>query len=286
MLNFMIGVLIIVILFFIGVMVYDGNRFHKVEYTVSSPKIHGNEKIIVLSDLHNQSYGKENEKLLQAIYAEDPDAIYVAGDMITSEVSASMENAISLMEKLAEKYPIYYGMGNHEYKLSMFPEKFGNMYQIYEDKMQKAGVRILRNEHIYLPESNIDVCGLEIERTYFAKMQKKKMPEAYVEKLAGHPRRDAFQILIAHNPDYFPQYAAWGADLVLSGHIHGGIMRLPLLGGVISPTLQLFPHYDGGRFEEGTSTMILSRGLGMHTLHIRIFNPGELVVIHLTEGKK
>ena len=80
---------------------------------------------------------------------------------------------------------------------------------------------------------------------------------------------------------YFPAYAEWGADLVLSGHVHGGIMRLPLLGGVISPTLRLFPRYDGGLFQEGGSTMILGRGLGSHTIPIRIFNPGELVVVEL-----
>ena len=75
--------------------------------------------------------------------------------------------------------------------------------------------------------------------------------------------------------------ARWGADLTVSGHIHGGLMRLPVLGGVISPRLCLFPHYDGGRFTKAGREMILSRGLGTHTLPIRIFNPGELVVIHL-----
>lgn len=88
--------------------------------------------------------------------------------------------------------------------------------------------------------------------------------------------------MIAHNPEYFPAYAEWGADLVLSGHVHGGLMRLPFLGGVIAPSMKLFPKYDGGVFEEHGSTMILSRGLGTHTLPIRIFNPGELVVIRLT----
>ena len=91
--------------------------------------------------------------------------------------------------------------------------------------------------------------------------------------------------VIANATEYFEEYAAWGADMVLSGHVHGGIMKLPIFGGVISPKLVLFPKYDGGRFENGKATMILSRGLGMHTLPIRIFNPGELVVIHLLPCK-
>lgn len=107
------------------------------------------------------------------------------------------------------------------------------------------------------------------------------MGETYVEGLLGKSRRDCFELLIAHNPDYFDNYAKWGADLTVSGHVHGGIMRLPVLGGVISPMLRLFPKYDGGLFEKDGRQMILSRGLGMHTIPVRIFNPGELVVIHL-----
>ena len=81
-------------------------------------------------------------------------------------------------------------------------------------------------------------------------------------------------------PDNTQFMLIW-CDLVLSGHVHGGIMRLPFLGGVISPTLRLFPRYDGGLFREDGSTMILGRGLGSHTIPIRIFNPGELIVVDL-----
>ena len=81
------------------------------------------------------------------------------------------------------------------------------------------------------------------------------MDAAYLKRLLGKPSAGEYNILIAHNPDYFPAYAEWGADLVLSGHVHGGIMRLPLLGGVLSPALRLFPKYDGGLFQEGGSTI-------------------------------
>ena len=110
------------------------------------------------------------------------------------------------------------------------------------------------------------------------------MPAEYLTKILGEPRADACQILIAHNPLYFEEYAAWGADVVVSGHVHGGIMRLPLLGGVLSPNLSLFPKYDGGRFELGKSSLLLSRGLGTHTVPLRIFNPGELVVVEIVKG--
>ena len=111
------------------------------------------------------------------------------------------------------------------------------------------------------------------------------MDAGYIKELLGESRKDYFTILLAHNPDYFPEYDAWGADLVLSGHVHGGLMRLPLLGGVVSPATRLFPKYDGGLFEGKNGKMILGRGLGTHTLPIRIFNPGELIVVELEPEK-
>ena len=97
--------------------------------------------------------------------------------------------------------------------------------------------------------------------------------------------RPKYNILLMHNPDYFPNAAQWGTDLVLSGHVHGGIVRIPGWKGVASPNIRFFPKYDGGKFEEGESVMILSRGLGVHTIPFRLFNPGELIVLDLEEEK-
>lgn len=277
----LIGFILICILFFLGIMLYDGNRFHVVEYTVHSHKLYKDEDIVVLSDLHNKSYGKENERLLQAIERLHPAGIYVAGDIITSKAGESMKNGISLMQKLGKKYPVYYGVGNHEHKLRLNPEKYGSMYREYEAALRKAGITLMSNTRVYDALHNVDICGLEIGREYYYKARKSQMDKEYIASRVGACQKDAFQILLAHNPEYFQQYAMWGADLVLSGHIHGGVMRLPLLGGVISPSFRLFPRYDGGEFHQNHTTMILSRGLGMHTLPIRIFNPGELIVVHL-----
>ena len=212
-----------------------------------------------------------------------PDAVITAGDMITAQSGEKYKTAEALMVNLARKYPIYYGIGNHEHHLATSPDKFGNIniYEKYMDALREAGIEPLINESIRLPSSNINVCGLQLDRRYFAKFRNKEMPENYLNDLMGRADMDSFQILIAHNPDYFADYAKWGADLVLSGHVHGGLMKLPVLGGVISPKLTLFPHYDGGRFEYNDCVMILSRGLGTHTLPIRIFNPGELVFVRL-----
>ena len=90
---------------------------------------------------------------------------------------------------------------------------------------------------------------------------------------------------MAHHPEFFERYTEWGANLTLSGHNHGGMVRLPLLGGIVSPQYQLFPKYDGGKYEKGENTMILSRGLGTHTIKIRFFNVPELCMIELKEKR-
>ena len=96
----------------------------------------------------------------------------------------------------------------------------------------------------------------------------------------GNADERFYTVLLAHNPEYFSSYAEWGADLTLSGHVHGGVARVPIWGkGVISPGLKLFPKYDGGIFRKGQAVMVLSRGLGMHTIPIRLFHPGELWVV-------
>ena len=105
------------------------------------------------------------------------------------------------------------------------------------------------------------------------------------DELGNCEEDGAYHILLAHNPVYFKQYAAWGADLTLSGHLHGGIIRLPLIGGVITPQAKLFPRYSAGKYEIGEKWMIVSRGLGTHTIPIRFNNKPELSVIHLIPAR-
>lgn len=268
--------------FFLLVMAYDGNRFVVREYHCSDKRIKKDLSAVLLSDLHSKSFGKDNGKLLKAIDQINPDLILIAGDMYTAGKGQETKTAKDLVCKLAQRYPVYYGNGNHEHKTRLYPEEYGNGYEDYADKIKKSGVRLLCNEKAYLPVWGMDIYGLELGREYFGKFRQRKMEEGYLDGLMGRPVRERYSVLIAHNPDYFKDYAAWGADLVLSGHVHGGLMRLPFLGGVISPAMRLFPKYDGGLFAEGHAKMVLSRGLGSHTLPIRIFNPGELIVIRFS----
>ena len=284
MLTFVI-LLTAVLLFFLIVIIRDSHRFVVVKYHIASPKLRKKCRIVMLSDLHNKEYGRQNERLLKAVREQNPDLILMAGDMVTANgEKTEIQAPLQFIRSLAGEYPVYYGIGNHEYRIKIYKEDYGDKYETYARELKKCGVHLLENERICLPEYNMEICGLEMERLYYKRLRRSRMDRQYIRSLLGNSRTDCMELLIAHNPDYFEQYAAWGAELVLSGHVHGGVMRLPLFGGVISPSVHLFPKYDGGLYEEYGSRMILGRGLGMHTIPIRIFNPGELVVVEL-EGK-
>ena len=278
-------ILLFTVLFFLAVMIIDCNRFVVKEYTWESDKLQKDGKFILLSDLHNKSFGEKNEKLFRTIEKQNPDVILIAGDMYTAAKNQDNSDVAEFVSRLSKKYPVYYGNGNHEHKTKLYREEFGNLYEPYMNRVKEAGAVVLVNENIAIPQFGICVYGREVERRFYQKFTCPKMEEDYLKRSLGTPAKEKVNLLIAHNPDYFEAYAEWGADLVVSGHVHGGLMRLPLFGGVISPRLRLFPHYDGGRFEKDGSTMILGRGLGAHTLPIRIFNPGELVVIHMRKSR-
>ena len=281
-LDVVITVIAVILVVLVWIMLYDSNRFVVRHYLLRDQRIKKPVKAVVLADLHNKRYGKENERLLQAIDEIRPDMILIAGDILTAKPKASLETAVDLLTKLAGKYPIYYGNGNHEHRLKLYPENYGDMAERYEEALQKIGIRRLVNEHTVLEESGICIYGSEIDKLYYKRFGIQPMDPEYLKSLLGQPSAEKYTILIAHNPDYFPKYADWGADLVLAGHVHGGMVRVPIWGkGVVSPNVRLFPKYDGGEFTLGKTRMLLSRGLGMHTIPIRLFNPGEVLEVDL-----
>lgn len=287
MIDILLTVFGVIVLVFVWIMLYDSNRFVVVEHRLTDSRIKKQCRAVVVADLHNKCYGKDNEKLIAAIRNQKPDMILVAGDILTAKPGKSMDVAIHFLKELAKDYPIYYGNGNHEQRLKLYPEKYGSMSEEYGDALKEQGIIPLVNESITLEEYGIAVFGSEIDKFYYKRFRVQHMEAEYLESILGAPKEKCFNILLAHNPDYFPQYADWGADLVLSGHIHGGMVRIPFLGkGVVSPNVRLFPKYDGGVFRRNKTVMLLSRGLGMHTIPIRLFNPGEVLVVDFSNEKK
>ncbi len=274
-----IGILAVVLLW---VALYDSNRFAVRRYAVTDKRIRKPCRAVVIADLHNKRYGKNNERLLAAIRGQQPDIILIAGDIITAKPGRGLEPALQLLRELSRDYPVYYGNGNHEQRLKLYPKVYGDMAKQYAAALKEMGIEPLVNAHVELAEYGIEVYGAEIDKFYYKRFKVMEMEPDYLSAVLGQAPRDRYTVLLAHNPDYFPQYAAWGADLTLSGHVHGGVARIPFWGkGVLAPTLRLFPEYDGGIYEDNGAVMVLSRGLGTHTVPVRVFNPGELWVVDL-----
>jgi predicted MPP superfamily phosphohydrolase len=204
------------------------------------------------------------------------------------------------MKRLGRISKVWFVSGNHEGRLSYYKE-YRQYNRLFIEEMEKAGVRFLHNECADPcaeahdgADSGIRLQGLELPMRYYKKFTKTELTQEELGRILGEADPSVYTVLLSHMPVYFEQYAVWGADLCLCGHVHGGLMRLPLIGGVMGTRPNLFPKYSGGQYsfpkgsgESGEkSTMILTCGLGMHTLPIRIFNPGEISCVDLLPDRQ
>ena len=257
--------------------------FQTVHYQIKSEKIKKPVTIVMLADLHNHIYGEDNQILIEEIEKNSPDFVCIAGDMLIGNSKIPFEAGQKVVLALAEKYPVFYGLGNHEARMKEDREIYGDLYDEYMEPVLKMGVKVLDNtaEHYEIDGNRFKIHGYTMPMEFFKKFKNHKLESAALRDVFGKCEDESFDILLAHNPVYFEQYAQWGADLTLSGHLHGGIIRLPFLGGVISPQAKLFPRYCAGKYEINKKYLIVSRGLGTHTIPFRFNNKPELSVIHL-----
>lgn len=263
--------------------------FNITHYDIVSDKLNKlkkEQKVIFLTDLHNNFYGKGNKKLLDAVRLQKPDFILVGGDMLVGMPKTSTKVAEDFVCKLSEICPVYYANGNHEQRMKLYPETFGTKYQEYKSRLEQSGIQFLENEHtdLMMDGDRVQITGLEIPREGYQKFHKTSISLEQIEECIGKSDSSKYQILLAHNPTYMDTYLKWGADLVLSGHFHGGVVRIPGLGGVITPQFHLFPKYSGELTQKDERFVVVSKGLGTHTIKIRFLNPTEIVVLHL-KGK-
>lgn len=283
--NITVWILLIAAFILLLLFIYkESTGFRITEYHYEIHKLKRKRFVIAfLSDLHDSDFGNQNQDILKAIDEMQPNAVMFGGDMVTScmERKYDYESTLQLIEKIAKKYPVYYGMGNHEERFRRRPEDFPGKYVDLTSRLKKMGAPLMVNEMKQIKDAGIDVYGLDLPHKYYHRFTTRHIEEDYLKRIFGEPDRNHVSILLAHNPEHFKQYAKWGCDFVLSGHVHGGIMSIPFLGGLISPAMKIFPKYDAGEFREGTATMILSRGIGSHTVPIRVFNKAEIIKIVL-----
>ena len=259
-------------------------RLRVVSYTVSDERILSPVRIVLLTDLHSCRYGEGQQELLDAIDAQKPDLVLLGGDIFDDDLKNV--NTMIVLEYVAERYLCFYVSGNHEY-WHEDPEALFNA-------VQELGIPILHgtNKTVTVGRTTLQICGIadpacaEIEIDEDAEDLRKAAREAVTEKqlqsaAAGTDGR--YAILLAHRPELIETYAKYGFDLVLSGHAHGGQVRIPgILNGLFSPGEGWFPKYAGGEYRVGETMMIVSRGLAREsTAAPRIWNRPELAVIEL-----
>lgn len=263
--------------------------FRKKSYEIEISKLTGrqNVKFAVLSDLHGLEFGTDNQELYDAIMEEQPDAVMILGDMFVRSELSTMCQAEKLLIRLSEHFPVLYALGNHEYTL-LEREDARDEYLAYERRLTNAGICFLHNEHAGMEIRGTDFVfyGLEIPMEYYKKPKSPMLSLTEMEKLIGTPYMDGVHVLLAHNPKYGHTYLSWGADLILSGHYHGGVLRISEHYGLTCPQFLLFPPYCCGDFHEGGSHMIVSAGLGEHTIPLRIRNPRELLMVVLKPSEE
>ncbi|MEE0037936.1 MAG: metallophosphoesterase [Lachnospiraceae bacterium] len=280
-----IGMIILLIGCFILWQHFELKKFRITSYEYQTDKITQSVNFAVVADLHAHVYGRDNDILIQKIKEQKPDIILVPGDMIVSRYPETYETAYQTFEKLTEIAPVYFSNGNHESRVSKVPVMQTEAFLEYENRVRKLGVHILNNasEEVILYGGKFCISGLEIPLECYGKGSYEPLPEHFIRDVLGDAKQDSVQILMAHNPMFAKEYAEWGADVSVCGHTHGGLVRIPGIGSVISPQFELFPKYDAGEFNFGDRKVYVSKGLGTHTFHIRVFDRAEVLMIRINK---
>ena len=229
-------------------------------------------RIVELADLHGRVFGRGSRRLLAAVRRAESDLICIDGDLFDEHTDLAM--LPPLLRGLCAIAPVYYVTGNHEWRV---PGLRGILAQ-----MRACGVTVLqddwrvlrRGEDALIVAGTDDPCG----------PAERKTPAELIADIRAEAGEAAFLLLLAHRNDQLPQWSALGVQAVLAGHCHGGVVRLPFVGGLFGTDRRLFPAWDAGLYRQGETALYVSRGLGYTNVHFRLFNRPEVAVIVLRRG--
>ena len=234
-------------------------------------------RIVQLSDLHNREFGKNNQRLYAAVKQAAPDLIFLTGDLVDEYAEAPIPYAKAVGKALSAIAPTYYVTGNHEWA-------HGNAaVEELKTALRESGVTVLSNQFVPLERNGqtIFIAGIDDPNGY----ADQKTPQQVAREVRD-AAPEGFWLLLAHRNNRFArQYSLLGADLVCSGHAHGGIVRLPGTDGLFSHDLDLFPSYTAGLYEENGSVLFVTRGLGNSGPSFRVFNRPEIAVLTLRRAE-
>ena len=263
---------ILLLVVIIGLLLADsGVRIVTTEYELSYaelPAEFDGFRILQLSDLHGEVFGRKNARLLRKAAAAKPDIIALTGDL--ADRDTDMADIDALLAALTEIAPVYYVSGNHEWS--------GRLLDVLHVLFKKYGVTYLQNEYVTLERRGAELLLAGVEDPNGLKDQPK--PDEVIAGLrAEHP--EEFTVLLGHRNDWAEKYPALPVQLVFCGHAHGGIVRLPGIGGLLGTGGTFFPDYTSGVYDVGTYRLVISRGIGGSIAVPRFLNNPELVSVTL-----
>ncbi|MCB4333556.1 metallophosphoesterase [Bacillus cereus] len=271
-------VMIICILVGFTIFLYLQNNLISItEIKITSSKIPSSfkgYKILQISDLHNKKFGDNQDVLIQKMKSIEPDIIAITGDLIDSK-SYDAEVSMQLIREMVKKYPVYFVTGNHE--------QWSGKYNSLEKELKKYGVNVFRNEHVGIRkgEQEINLLGIDDPEFGTGNHDEGNIIIDEIKKAKIEMQPDRYNVLLSHRPEFIKEYTNERLDLVLSGHAHGGQVRLPFIGGLVAPNQGVLPKYTAGLYVEQNTSMVVSRGLGNSIIPQRILNRPEIVVVQL-----
>lgn len=232
--------------------------------------------MLQVSDLHNKTYGKDQQILLNQVQALSPDIIVITGDLIDRR-RFDLEKAMTFVEGAMALAPVYYVSGNHE--------AWSGRYDEVKSALLEAGVVVLDNQRALLERKGdtLHLLGLQDPAFQVSSYREQWDASQVSRQLNTWQELEGFRILLAHRPELFPLYAESHMNIVFSGHAHGGQIRLPLLGSLFAPDQGFFPEYTNGDYHQGSTTMYVSRGLGNSLFPLRVHNRPELIMVTLRQ---
>ena len=254
--------------------IIENNMVELNKYDVSTSKLSSefNLKIAHVSDFHNT---RLKDKTVERLKEAEPDIIVVTGDLIDSR-KTNVQISVDFMTEAVKIAPCYYVTGNHE---SRTPESLNELLVA----LNNIGVTVLRNESTLLDVNGekINIIGIEDPMFTLKRDSTKKAKATVYESLKPLVSKEYYDLVLCHRPEVFDSYVSLGVDLALSGHAHGGQVRLPLIKGIISPNQGIFPRYTEGLYTKENTNMIVSRGVGNSLIPFRINNKPEVLLITL-----
>lgn len=267
-----IAMSVAVVLIALSFMAFD-MRLKVVKYAIESEKVQTPTRIVFVADLHSCKYGENQSELIAAVEKAQPDVVLLGGDIF--EESMPHDNSLIFVEEIAKRYPCYSITGNHDFWSGDVPW--------LKTELHKMGVKVLEGECVEIGDTGVQIVGVDDPTNYGAGAIGYESMIEQLDRGFSQAENEKYTVLLSHRPELIQTYLRYEPDLVLSGHAHGGQIRIPLvLNGLWAPDQGWLPEYAGGAYKLENTNFVVSRGLARESIDVpRVFNRPELVIVDI-----